>query len=319
MRLGSRRRRGFPSLMPPEAEVTVVTVTWNSQPVIEDFIECLPAAMGDLTWQLVLADNGSGDDTVEIARSAMGDVRLVQLGRNAGYAAGINAAVAAATPGTHLLVANPDIKLDAGCGELLVGVVQEPGVGIAVPRLRDADGRLTYSIRRDPTVLRALGEALMGGDRAGRWASLGETVTRPEAYERATDVDWASGAIMAISRDCAESVGRWDETMWLYSEETDYCLRAREAGFRVRYAPSACALHIGGESGASSVLWTALTVNRIRLFERRHSPLHTAAFRCAVTLNEALRALAGRATSKAALRTLTRSRRLAPPGPPTVG
>jgi GT2 family glycosyltransferase len=304
--------------MGPETDVTVVTVAFNSQSVIGDFIECLPAAMGGLTWRLVIADNASKDSTVEIARSVMRDARVVQLGRNAGYAAGINAAVGAAEAGTHLLVANPDIKLDAGSGEILLSTLHDRGVGIAVPQLRDAAGGLTFSIRRDPTVLRALSEALIGGDRAGRWAPLGETVTRPEAYDRATDVDWASGAIMAISRECAESVGRWDETMWLYSEETDYCLRAREAGFRVRYVPSARAVHIGGESGENSLLWTALTVNRIRLFERRHSRLHTAAFRSAVTLNEALRAVAGRATSRAALRTLTRSRQLAPPRPPTV-
>lgn len=304
--------------MSHRTEVTVVTVTWNSESVIREFLECLPAAMEGLSWQLVIADNASQDSTVEIARSAMGDGRLVQVGRNAGYAAGINAAVRAAEAGTHLLVANPDVRLDAGSGELLVGALSEQGVGIAVPQLRDASGRLTFSIRRDATVLRAIGEALIGGDRAGRWATLGETVTTPETYERAGDVDWASGAIMAISRGCVESVGPWDETMWLYSEETEYCLRAREAGFRVRYVPNARALHIGGESGESSMLWTALTVNRIRLFERRHSRLHTAAFRSAVTMNEALRALAGRATSKAALRTLTGSRQLAPPRPPHV-
>jgi GT2 family glycosyltransferase len=123
---------------------------------------------------------------------------------------------------------------------------------------------------------------------------------------------------MAISRQCAARLGRWDETMWLYSEETDYCLRARDAGFIVRYVPEARVTHLGGESGENPLLWTALTVNRVRLFERRHSRLHAAAFRAAVTLNEALRALAGRATSRAALRTLTRSRRLAPPGPPKV-
>lgn len=304
--------------VPRPEHVTVITVTWNSQSILRCFLESLPAAMGELNWQLVLADNNSRDSTMEIAQLLRADARLVQLGRNAGYAAGINAAVDAAEPGTDFLVSNPDIRLDAGCGTLLMEALGEPGVGIAVPQLRDAAGRLVFSIRRDATVLRALGEALLGGDRAGRWAPWGETVTRVEPYARPADVDWASGALMAISRECAERVGRWDETMWLYSEETDYCLRAREAGFRIRYVPEARAVHFGGDSGDNPMLWTALTVNRIRLFERRHSRLHTAAFRSAVTLNEALRALAGRSTSRAALRSLTHSRRLAPPRPPTA-
>ncbi|MGA3217166.1 MAG: glycosyltransferase family 2 protein [Acidimicrobiales bacterium] len=302
--------------MPSEINTTVITVTWNSQSVIGGFLECLPAAMGEVPWQLVLADNGSHDSTVAIARQALHDVRVVQLGHNAGYAAGINAAVEAVQADTHLLISNPDVKLDAGSGQLLTKALLEPRVGIVVPQLRDSADQLVFTMRRDATVLRALGEALLGGDRAGRWAPFGETVTRVEPYAQPGDVDWASGAVMAISRECAERVGRWDESMWLYSEETDYCLRAREAGFRVRYLPDAQALHFGGESGENPVLWTALTVNRIRLFERRHSRLHTAAFRSAVTLNEALRALAGRSTSRAALRALTHSRRLAPPRPP---
>jgi GT2 family glycosyltransferase len=303
--------------MSPE-RVTVVTVTWNSQPVIGGFLGSLSSAMGKVSWKLVLADNDSHDSTVEVARTVMPEARIVRLSRNAGYAAGINAALEAADPGKHLLVSNPDVRLDAGSGERLVEALRDPGVGIAVPQLRDAAGRLVFSIRRDATVLRALGEALLGGDRAGRWAPFGETVTRTEPYAGAADVDWASGAVMVVSRECAERVGKWDETMWLYSEETDYCLRAREAGFRIRYVPDARALHLGGESGGNPMLWTALTVNRIRLFERRHSRLHTAAFRSAVTLNEALRALAGRSTSKAALRALTHSRRLAPPRPQTA-
>jgi GT2 family glycosyltransferase len=274
--------------------------------------------MGRLRWHVVVADNDSRDSTVEVVRSTMPDANVVQVGRNAGYAAGINAAVAAAA-NNHLLIANPDIRLDAGSGETLIAVLAERGVGIAVPQLRDAAGQLTFSIRRDPTVLRALGEAVLGGGRAGRWARLGETDTRLADYDLPSDVDWASGAIMAVSHECADLLGQWDETMWLYSEETEYCLRAREAGFRVRYEPNAHAVHIGGESGENAELWTALTVNRVRLFQRSHSRRHAAAFRFAVTFNEALRALAGRATSRAALRTLTRSRRLAPPQPPAAG
>ncbi len=304
--------------MRTEIDTTVVTVTWNSQSVIGSFLECLNAAMGEVAWQLIVADNDSHDSTLEITREVMSNARVVQLGRNAGYAAGINAAIEVAQRGTNVLVANPDVRLDAGAGQHLVESLRETRVGIAVPQLRDSTGELVFNIRRDATVMRALGEALLGGDRAGRWSFLGETVTRVAPYARAADVDWASGAVMAISRDCAERVGRWDESMWLYSEETDFCLRAREAGFRVRYVPEARAVHIGGDSGENPMLWTALTVNRIRLFERRHSPLHAAAFRSAVTLNEALRALAGRSTSRAALRTLVLSRRLAPPGPPAT-
>ncbi len=111
---------------------------------------------------------------------------------------------------------------------------------------------------------------------------------------------------MLVSRRCLEQVGPWDETFFLYSEETEFALRARDAGFALRYVPDAVATHLGGERHTSSQLWALLTVNRVRLYARRHGPIRTAAFWSAVTLNEALRALAGRGVHRAALRALLR-------------
>ena len=106
--------------MRTEIDTTVVTVTWNSQSVIGSFLECLNAAMGEVAWQLIVADNDSHDSTLEITREVMSNARVVQLGRNAGYAAGINAAIEVAQRGTNVLVANPDVRLDAGAGQHLV-------------------------------------------------------------------------------------------------------------------------------------------------------------------------------------------------------
>src|SRR5665811_2530774 len=89
------------------------------------------------------------------------DATVVEMGRNAGYAAGINAAVAAAPPHTAVLVLNPDVRLGAGCVPELLRALREPGVGIAVPRLLDAHAVLIDSMRRAPTCLRALGDALI--------------------------------------------------------------------------------------------------------------------------------------------------------------
>ena len=177
-------------------------------------------------------------------------------------------------------------------------------VGITVPRLLDEHGTTMHSLRRDPSVSRALGEALLGGERSGRVPWLGELVTDPERYDRPGPVDWATGAAMLITRPCWDAVGKWDESFFLYSEETDYAIRARRAGFRVEYVPEASAVHIGGDLEVSPRLWTIHTLNRIRLYERDHGRVRTAAFRGAVVLNEALRAASGRERSRAALRAL---------------
>jgi hypothetical protein len=90
-----------------------------------------------------------------------------------------------------------------------------------------------------------------------------------------------------ISAPCDRAVGRWDERFFLYSEETDYGARARAAGFRVEYMPTARARHRGGGSGQSSALLALNAVNRVRYMEKRRRLPR--AYRAAVILHELLR------------------------------
>lgn len=297
---------------------TIVVVTYNSAQRLPAFFDALPGALegaGDV--ELVVADNASADDTLEIVRRRAPDATVLALPGNAGYAAGLNAAVAAARPSNAVLALNADVALHAGSLRHLLAALDLPGTGIAVPRLLDADGRLAHSLRRDPSILRALGEAVLGGTRAGRVAALGEVVVDTGRYTRAGTADWATGAAMLLSRRCLDAVGPWDESFFLYSEEVDFAQRARAAGFALRFVPEAVATHIGGDSGVSPQLWSILTVNRVRLFAARHGRLAGGAFRAAVLLNEGLRALAGRRVHRAAF-TALREAPLLPPRRPHV-
>ena len=283
--------------------LTVVVVAYNSAELLPGLLESIPAACeGVAPVEVVVADNASSDGSVELVRGR-DDARVVELGRNAGYSAGINAGVASAAESDAILVLNPDIRLAPGSVRRLLDAQVGPG-GITVPRLLDESGTTMHSLRRDPSVGRALGEAILGGVRSGRIPWLGELVTDPERYEHPGPVDWATGAAMLISRRCWDGVGEWDESFFLYSEETDYSMRARRAGFTIQYVPGASAIHIGGDLEVSPRLWTIHTLNRVRLFGRDHGRAHTGAFRAAVVLNEALRAAGGRERSRAALRAL---------------
>jgi GT2 family glycosyltransferase len=296
--------------------VAVIVVTWNSASVLPGFLAALPDGMAGLDWRLVVADNDSADDTVEVLRTLAPDATIVGTGRNAGYAAGINAAMRAAGDFGAVLICNPDIRMRQGCAKRLLGALGD-GVGIAVPLLYE-DGRDTphYSLRRESSVLRALGEAVIGNRRAGRFPRLSELVTDPAAYQRPTRADWATGALMAVSGECLTACGPWDESFFLYSEETEYCLRARDLGYVTQLEPTAEAVHLGGDSRVSPRLWTLLTLNRVRLYGRRHGALATVAFRAAVLLRETSRAALGRPASRAAATALARPGALrTTPGP----
>ncbi|MEU5310405.1 glycosyltransferase family 2 protein [Streptomyces sp. NPDC021562] len=288
------------------SSVAVIVVTWNSAQLLPGFLAALPHGMTGLDWRLVVADNDSADDTVEVLRTLAPAATVVGTGRNAGYAAGVNAALRAAGEPDAVLICNPDTRMRPGCAARLVGSLGD-GVGIAVPLLYEEGSDTPHrSLRREPTVLRALGEAVIGNTRAGRFPALSELVTDPGAYRRPTRADWATGALMAVSAECLAACGPWDESFFLYSEETEFCLRARDLGYATRLEPTADAVHLGGDSRVSPRLWTLLTLNRVRLYRRRHGPLATAAFRAAVLLRETSRAALGRPASRAAAAELAR-------------
>jgi GT2 family glycosyltransferase len=274
--------------------VTIVVVTYNSAPLLTDFFAALPAAVEGLdTVSVAVADNASADETVELVRRCAPDATVVDLGGNRGYAAGINAALEAVPPSRAAYVLNPDIRLGPGSVRTLLDALEQPRTGITVPRLFEADGSQAPSLRREPSVRRALAAAVLGGERAGRIGTLGELVYDPARYEEPGVYDWATGAALMISRACMDAIGPWDESFFLYSEETEYALRARDAGFLLRYVPGAEAVHIGGESHSNPDLWTLSNVNRVRLYARRHRRAQTLAFRGALVLNEAIRAVSG--------------------------
>jgi GT2 family glycosyltransferase len=296
--------------------VAVVVVSYNSSPVLRGLVESLGPGMGDVAWELVVADNASSDDSVDLVRRVVPTATVVEMGRNAGYAAGINAAVASAGPHTAVLALNPDVRLTPGCVPVLLEALREPGVGIAVPRLLDAHGGVIESMRRAPSLVRALADALIGADRAGRIGRLGEVVTDQRRYARDADTEWAEGSTQLIGAECWERCRGWDESFFLYSEEADFHLRAREAGFRIRYVPAATAVHLEGDSATSPRLWALLVANRLMFFRRRNALAASMVFWLALVLREGTRALRGSETSRAAVRVLFRPALLrAPRGP----
>jgi len=242
--------------------LAVIVVAYNSAACIDDLLDGLPAGLDGLPAVTVVVDNGSTDDTLERVR-ARGDV-LVVANTNTGYAAGINRGAAEVPDAAAYLILNPDLTLTPGCVPPLMEALEAQGVGIAAPRVEDESGGLVLSLRREPTLGRALGLSWTGVP------ALSEYVTDPSAYASPHDADWALGAALAVSRACADAVGGWDESFFLYSEETDYCLRAAAAGYATRFVPQSTVVHAAGGSGRTDATHSMQIVNRVRLYARRH-------------------------------------------------
>ncbi|MFF5210363.1 glycosyltransferase family 2 protein [Streptosporangium sp. NPDC000396] len=302
-------------MTPGTPRIAIVIVTYNSAEVLEGCLRSLgDGSRGVHLAHVVVADNASKDDSLKITGEVTDlPLQTVQVGRNAGYAAAVNAGVNALDIQDldAVFVINPDCRLRPGALAPLAAALREPGRGIAVPLLINPDGSLQPSLRRMPTVRRALAEALIGGDLAGRIGTLGELVTDPREYERPGAAVWATGAAMLISTDVIREIGPWDESFLLYSEETEFALRAADRGWTLWYEPASVVEHIGGDSGVNPTLAALLIVNKVRLFRRRRSTMASFAYYLTVVFGEAVRALAGRRTSKASVVALLRpSRRI---------
>jgi N-acetylglucosaminyl-diphospho-decaprenol L-rhamnosyltransferase len=267
----------------------IIIVSYNSARHIGRLLDSLPAATNGLRTRCVVVDNDSQDDTTAIVRSR-NDVKIVEAGGNLGYAGAINVGRSLIGPCASVLILNPDLVLEPGAAARLHEALDQPGVGVAAPMLLNDDGSLYPSMRHEPSLTRALGEALFGNRWPGRPGWLSETVRDPMAYEHSRDVEWAGGAAMLVSAACNEAVGAWDDhRFFLYSEETDFAARARRGGYHVRYVPAAHARHVGGGSGRSPELGALMAVNRVRYYEKYHRWPATSVFRAIIVLHSVAR------------------------------
>jgi GT2 family glycosyltransferase len=288
----------------PDPIVSIIVVTYNSAARLDGLAESIPSAARDIAYEVIVVDNASSDDTVERVRDRLPEATVVEREANRGYAAGLNAGIAVARGTEAIVVCNPDIVMGGGMIPQLLGALSRPNAGVSAPRTTDDTGHLRYSLRRDQSVRRVLGEAVLGGTRACHYPDWSQIVGDDQEYTYAHTVDWASGAVLMISRPCLDAVGPWDESFFMYSEEVDFQRRAREAGFDVWYVPNAVARHTGGELHESRDLWAVQMENKVRLFRRRHNVLHTTAYRASWMLYETIRLPVGNGIHVAGLRAL---------------
>jgi GT2 family glycosyltransferase len=268
------------------ADVAVIVVTYRSAKDLPLLIDSLYAEAEHTAMRVIVADNQSDDGTLELAK-AYSDVIAVDTGGNLGYAGGINRAMTFADDTPAVLVLNPDTVVRPGCIRALQHRLGGD-VGAVVPVIRDIRGVLSHSLRNEPGLRRALGDAMLGSRWRTRPEWLSEFVRDDRAYRVARPIDWATGAALMVARPVWDAVGQWDEQFFLYSEETDFFHRIRDAGFSVWFEPAAEVVHRAGGSGASPHQIALLLVNCVRYF-RKHRPLSAGLFHLLILLREELR------------------------------
>jgi N-acetylglucosaminyl-diphospho-decaprenol L-rhamnosyltransferase len=222
-------------------DASVVVVTHNALPWIE---RCLESVRDE---EVVVVDNGSADGSVEVVRDLMPEATVIEQ-ENVGLAAGWNRGIAE-TSGRYVLILNSDAWLTEGSLRRLVAFADDhPAAAIVGPRLRNPDGSVQRSVRGFPTLWRLATEYFFLRKLAPRSQLLNAFYAGGFAHDEEREADFLMGACMLVRREAIEQVGPLDEAFFLFSEETDWAYRFREAGWKVLFFPGAECVHVGGAS-----------------------------------------------------------------------
>ena len=246
----------------PEPEVSVCIVSWNVADDLRACLESLYAQEDDPTVEIIVVDNNSSDGTVAMLESEYPKVITIVNSENRGFAAATNQALARGG-GHYLMMLNPDTVVPAGgLGALVRFAEAHPEAGIIAPKLLNPDGSLQYSCRRFPTLTAAIFRNTMLGRLFPKARSAADYIMSDWDHDSVREVDWASGACMLIRRESYEEIGPLDEGFRWGSEDVDYCLRARGAGWQVLYTPEPAIIHAIGRSTDQAVVRTIITAHR---------------------------------------------------------
>ncbi|MBN1953853.1 MAG: glycosyltransferase [Anaerolineae bacterium] len=213
-------------------EVSIVILTWNgldyTRACLQSVRDHTPVGRGVSVW---VVDNGSRDGTLPYLRR-LEWITLIENGRNLGFVRGNNVAIRAVPPHHDVLLLNNDTVVcqDGWLQELQRVAYSTRDIGIVGCRLLLPDGRLLHA-----------GTYMPQGSFWGQ--QIGSLEKEVNQYAADRDVQGVVGACMYVKRAVLEAIGPLDETFFSYFEDTDYCLRAAEAGFRTVCAGGVTLLH----------------------------------------------------------------------------
>jgi GT2 family glycosyltransferase len=221
-------------------KISIVILNWNGSGFLKRFLpSVISFSQGNV--EIVVADNGSTDDSAKTISTHFPKVTYIQLDKNYGFAEGYNKALEH-LQSDYFLLLNSDVEVTTGWLDPLLDLMElNPVVGICQPKILSLDR---------PHEFEYAGAA--GGfiDRFGypycRGRILQEIEQDHGQYDNSTPISWASGACMMVRSQVWKSCQGFDSDFWAHMEEIDLCWRAQHLGYSVYVCPASVVYHLGG-------------------------------------------------------------------------
>lgn len=268
--------------MPP-TDLAIVILNYNTRDLLRDCLASLAAQTG-VRFETCVVDNASTDGSADMVEREFPQVTLIRNPDNNGFSAGNNLGLRhfgfpAQPRARYAMLLNPDTVVPGGALAGMVGYAdQHPDIGVLGPRLLLEDGTLDKACRRSfptPEVsfwrLTGLSKLFPKSPRINRYNMeyLDERVQ--------TEVDAVVGACMLLRAEAIQQAGLLDEQFFMYGEDLDWCLRVKQAGWRVLYYPSVIVHHIKRAASRKSAKAQYEFQRAMWLFYRKHYRAQTAA------------------------------------------
>lgn len=246
-----------------EPDISIIIVTYNSATVIGACLRSIAADGAGMAVETLVIDNDSTDDTLASIRAQYPWARIITGHGNVGFARGNNIGFRQAR-GRYLFMLNPDTELRRGALQALLTYADaHPNVGMVAPHMVYFDNSLQHNTFRFPDYAQAFYGffeklAPLDSPQNGRYL--------PADYSHQRQTEHILGAAVFVRREVFTQLGGMDEAFALYFEETDWCYRARQAGWQVHYIPTATVMHIGAHATSKNPERSAVLFARSRAY-----------------------------------------------------
>jgi len=228
--------------------ISVVVPVLNGLPWLDDQLAALSRQECVQSWEVVVADNGSTDGSIEFIRENYPQVRVIENGKNLRFAKANNVGIQA-SQGEYVLILNPDTIIHEGTLDKIVSLAdRHPEAGAFGCRVLNSDGSYQGCIRPLPTIRGEWIAALYLSALAhlSDWFQPNLYVRWKGNTERA--VGWLAGCFILLRGDLLKKLGGFDEQFFYYHEDMDLCRRVWQASTSILYTPEVSITHLGGQS-----------------------------------------------------------------------